>query len=74
MVIAVVNAYAACRAVMCVARMLLSPDDRRLRLWRLDDDGARFVIVWLRRLVVVAIFGDAHRRGRAAARPRPERA
>jgi small-conductance mechanosensitive channel len=58
-VIAIVNAYAATRAVMCVARMLLSPDDRRLRLWRLDDDDARFVLVWLRRLVVVAIFGDA---------------
>jgi moderate conductance mechanosensitive channel len=58
-VIAVVNAYAACRAVMCVARMLLSPDDKRLRLWRLSDDAARFVVVWARRLVVVAIFGDA---------------
>ncbi|HZK90061.1 MAG TPA: mechanosensitive ion channel domain-containing protein, partial [Stellaceae bacterium] len=58
-VVAVVNAYAVCRASMCVARMLLSPDDRRLRLWRLDDDAARFVMVWLRRLVVIAIFGDA---------------
>ena len=58
-VIAVVNAYAACRAVMCVARVLLSPGDRRLRLWRLDDSGAQFVLVWVRRLVVVAIFGDA---------------
>ena len=57
-VIAVVNAYAACRAAMCVARMLLSPDDRRLRLWRLDDDAARFVLVWVRRLVIVAIFGE----------------
>jgi small-conductance mechanosensitive channel len=58
-VIAVVNSYAACRVVMCVARMLLSPSDPRLRLWRVSDDAARFVIVWLRRLVVVAIFGDA---------------
>jgi moderate conductance mechanosensitive channel len=58
-VIAVVNAYAACRAAMCVARMLLSPADRRLRLWRLDDADAHFVLVWVRRLVVVAIFGDA---------------
>jgi small-conductance mechanosensitive channel len=58
-VIAVVNAYAICRAAMCVARMLLSPEDRRLRLWRLDDSGAQFVLVWVRRLVVVAIFGDA---------------
>jgi small-conductance mechanosensitive channel len=58
-VIAIVNAYAACRAAMCVARLLLSPSDPRLRLWRLDDADARFVIAWMRRLVVVAIFGDA---------------
>jgi moderate conductance mechanosensitive channel len=57
-VIAIVNAYAACRAAMCVARLLVSPADSRLRLWRLDDADARFVIVWVRRLVVVAIFGD----------------
>jgi len=58
-VIAVINAYAACRVAMCVARLLVCPTDRRLRLWRLDDADARFVIVWVRRLVVVAIFGDA---------------
>jgi small-conductance mechanosensitive channel len=58
-VLAVVNAYAICRAVMCVARVLVSPDDRRRRLWRLDDASARFVIAWLRRIVVVAVFGDA---------------
>jgi small-conductance mechanosensitive channel len=58
-VLAAVNAYATCRAVLCVGRMLVSPDDRRLRLWRLDDADARFVIAWLRRLVVVAVFGDA---------------
>jgi moderate conductance mechanosensitive channel len=58
-VVAVVDAYAVCRATMCVAGMLLSPRDRRLRLWRLHDAGARFATVWLRRLVVVAIFGNA---------------
>ena len=58
-VIAVINAYAACRAAMCVARMLLSPENQRLRLWRLDDEHARFTIAWVRRLVVVAIFGEA---------------
>jgi small-conductance mechanosensitive channel len=58
-VIAIVNAYAACRAAMCVARMLLSPGNARLRLWRLDDADAHFVLVWVRRLVIVAIFGDA---------------
>lgn len=58
-VLAMVNAYAATRAVMCVARMLLSPGDPRVRLWRLDDAKARFVLVWVRRMVIVAAFGDA---------------
>ncbi|MBV9553319.1 MAG: mechanosensitive ion channel [Alphaproteobacteria bacterium] len=58
-VVAFINAYALCRAIMCVGRMLVSPDDGRLRLWRLDDAGARFVLRWLRRLVIVAIFGEA---------------
>jgi small-conductance mechanosensitive channel len=58
-VLAVVDAYVLCRAIMCVGRMLVSPDDKRLRLWRLGDDQARFVIVWLRRIVVIAVFGDA---------------
>ena len=58
-VIAVVNAYATLRAVMCTARMVLSPDDARLRLWRIGDAAARFLVVWLRRLVAIAIFGDA---------------
>jgi moderate conductance mechanosensitive channel len=58
-VIAIVNAYAACRAVMCVARMLVPPDDSRLRLWRLDDASATFLLAWVRRLAVVAIFGSA---------------
>jgi len=58
-VLAVVNAYAATRVVMCVARMVLSPDDKRLRLWRLDDAGARFVLIWVRRIAAVSIFGGA---------------
>jgi moderate conductance mechanosensitive channel len=58
-VLAVIDAYAACRAVMCFGRMLLSPEDPRLRLWRLTDADARFVLAWLQRLVVIAVFGDA---------------
>ena len=58
-VLAIVNAYAACRAVMCVVRVIVSPDDRRLRLWRLGDADARFVVAWSRRIVVIAVFGDA---------------
>ncbi len=58
-VLAIVNAYAICRAAIAVGTMLVSPSDRRLRLWRLDDSGAQFVMAWLRRLVVIAVLGDA---------------
>lgn len=58
-VLAIVNAYAVCRAAIALGAMLVSPSDGRLRLWRLDDDGARFVMAWLRRLVVIAVLGDA---------------
>jgi small-conductance mechanosensitive channel len=57
-VIAIVSAYALCRAVMCVARMLL-PDNPPLRLWRLDDSGSAFVLAGVWWLAVVAIFGSA---------------
>jgi small-conductance mechanosensitive channel len=58
-VLAVVNAYAICRAVMCAGRMVVAPSDRRLRLWRLDDRRANFAIAWLRRITIVAVFGNA---------------
>jgi small-conductance mechanosensitive channel len=59
LVLAIVNAYAICRAALCAGRMLISPGEKRLRLWRLDDASARFVMVWLRRIVIIAVFGDA---------------
>jgi small-conductance mechanosensitive channel len=39
--------------------MLVSPDNRRLRLWRLNDAAAAFVMFWLRQIVIVAVFGNA---------------
>ena len=58
-VLAIVNAYAICRAAIAIGAMLVSPSDRRLRLWRLDDASAQFVMAWLRRLVVIAVLGEA---------------
>src|SRR5581483_2182167 len=46
--LAVVDAYALCGALLSVARMLLSPHARRLRLFQVP-----------RRLVIVAVFGYA---------------
>lgn len=51
------KAYILCRAVNCVARMLLSPTNRRLRLLRVGDRTAAYVEIWVRRIAVIAIFG-----------------
>ena len=57
--LALVNAYAICRALLCVARMVFSPNRARLRLVLLTDQAARYVMRWLRRLVAIAVFGVA---------------
>ncbi len=54
-----VNAYAVCRALLCLCRMVLSPDTARLRLVLLSDPASRYVMRWLRRLIAVAVFGTA---------------
>ncbi|SER39126.1 Mechanosensitive ion channel [Faunimonas pinastri] len=56
-VLAIVNAYVACRVVMCVVRMLVSPGAPRLRLIPIGQDNARLLESWLRRVVGLAIFG-----------------
>ena len=57
--LAVVGAYAACTALLCVARMLLSPEASRLRLFHLRDDAAAYIMRWTRRLTLIAVFGYA---------------
>jgi small-conductance mechanosensitive channel len=51
------KAYVLCRVVICVARMLLSPFNRRLRLLHVGDRTAAYAEVWVRRIAVIAIFG-----------------
>ena len=59
-VLAIVNAYALCRAVICIGRMLLSPWPRGgCGCGDFDDDAARSAMAWLRRITVVAVFGEA---------------
>ncbi len=54
-----IDAYAICNGVLCVARMMLSPDSARLRLLRLSDPAAAYLMRWVGRLTVVAVFGFA---------------
>lgn len=58
-VLAVVNAYVIVRLVMCVTRILVSPQNRRLRLIQCQDSIAAYTERWLRRIAVVAVFGFA---------------
>ncbi len=58
-VLAIVNAYVICRGIMCVTRMLVSPAEAQLRLLHFSDETAAYIEVWMRRIVVVAVFGGA---------------
>jgi moderate conductance mechanosensitive channel len=58
-ILAVVDSYAICAALLCVARMLLSPGGSRLRLFHLHDGAAQYLMRWSRRLILIAVFGYA---------------
>jgi len=58
-ILAVVDAYALCIAILCVARMLLSPGAAGLRLFHLPDATALYLMRWTRCIVLLAIFGYA---------------
>lgn len=55
----IVNAYAASQVVIAVGIMLVSPAVGRLRLLEIGDDEARYLILWLRRITIVAAVGAA---------------
>jgi small-conductance mechanosensitive channel len=56
-ILAVVDAYAVCAALLCVVRMLLSPRISRLRLFHVRDTTAVYLTNWSRRLILIAVFG-----------------
>jgi small-conductance mechanosensitive channel len=58
-ILAAVDAYAICMALLSVARMLLSPGESRLRLFHLPDSAAAYLMRWTRRLILIAVFGYA---------------
>ncbi len=57
--LAVVDAYAVCRTIFVLARLLLSPRTPDLRLVPVGDATAVYAMRWIRRIVAVAIFGYA---------------
>jgi small-conductance mechanosensitive channel len=57
--LAIVDSYAICTALLCVARMLLSPEEGRLRLFHLSNATAAYLMTWTRRLILIAVVGYA---------------
>ncbi len=58
-ILAVVDAYVLCRVIMCFTRLFVTPYTPRLRLVQCSDATALFVVTWMHRLVIVAVFGFA---------------
>ncbi len=58
-VIAMIDAYAMCMAIIYFTRMLVSPHVGRLRLLQVSDVTAAWTMRWIRRLAVVSVFGYA---------------
>jgi small-conductance mechanosensitive channel len=54
-----ITAYLAVRIATALTRSLVSPDYASLRMVHLNDQGAAYALVWVRRLAAVAGFGYA---------------
>ena len=55
--IALVNANVLARAVMAAAGMFFVPRATNLRIVRLGDEAANYVVVWIRRFTNVGVYG-----------------
>jgi moderate conductance mechanosensitive channel len=55
--LAVIDAYALCAAILCIARMMFSPGEPRMRLLHISDATAAYAMRWTRRIAVVSVFG-----------------
>jgi small-conductance mechanosensitive channel len=57
--LAIVNAYVLCRGIMCATRALVSPTTSQPSLLIIRDETAAYIDIWMRRLVIAAVFGVA---------------
>jgi small-conductance mechanosensitive channel len=57
--VAMVNAYVLCRSILCVTRALVSPTTNQPSLLIIRDETAVYIDIWMKRIVVVAVFGVA---------------
>ncbi len=54
--IAIVNANVLVRVVMVVARMLFVPESANLRLVRVPDETAHYLVIWVRRIAIFTVY------------------
>ncbi|ABB74817.1 Mechanosensitive ion channel [Nitrosospira multiformis ATCC 25196] len=54
-----ISAYATTRIALSIGHLMASPIGQRLRLMHISDKAANFLNLWLRRIVIVAVFGTA---------------
>ena len=57
--LAVIDAYALCAAILCVARVMFSPRQPRLRMLTMTDSTAAYAMRWTSRIAAVSVFGYA---------------
>ena len=57
--VAMVNAYVLCRGVLCITRALVSPSTNQPSLLIIRDETAVYIDIWMKRIVIVAVFGVA---------------
>lgn len=53
----IINANVIARVVLAAARVILSPKASGLRLLTIGDETANYLMIWLRRLTAVSIYG-----------------
>lgn len=58
-ILAIVNAYAVTRFVLCVVRLVLADEAAEFRLLPTSDASAAYAMLWARRIVAVSAFGYA---------------
>lgn len=51
------NAWVVVSVTMCAARLILAPRAPSLRMIPMNDETAAYLVVWLRRLTLVGVFG-----------------
>ncbi len=53
----IINAQVLAQAIVAVGRAILSPKAAGLRLWRLSDETANYILIWIRRLTAISVYG-----------------